>query len=370
MDRESRHTYISRGIALVVTVLVHGLIIFYVLWASVITKDVASPQSIQVTLIDKPPGLSHDWTLPEMKLSRLKHLPLLLSMPHVPVDVLPQPPPPQALASEQTADSSATIVASNGETSSESGTSNSGGGDIAVAHRVQPIYPPASALANEQGYVTVALLIDEHGYVRKVRVVKSSGFSRLDQSVVDALRQWTFTRHADGSPPIPKWTQLAYGFHLASSDALDLSLTLVPYDSAVAEQIRAAAAPKVAGHIPTPYGPDELRRLVSTILAVAPAVGRDYRGSLPPNQSVIKKLGEVQSIRFLGIESRGFNANEVNQVVAPNYHNSPESQWELYKVTQRRGASVWLIDVTREGAIRNAQAMTCAPPQDAVIGCP
>ncbi len=336
-----------------------------------ITKDVANPQSIQVMLIDKPPSLPGDRTLPAMKLSRLKPVPSPMSMPHVRVDVLPEPPPPQAVASEQTADSNAAIVASNGVTSSMNGASNTDdAGDVAVAHRVQPIYPPASARANEQGYVAVALLIDEHGSVRKIEMVKSSGFRRLDQSVVGALRQWTFTRHADGSPPIRKWIQFTYGFHLASSDALDLSLTLVPYDPAVAEQIRAAATPTVAGHIPTPYGPDELRRLISTILAVAPAEGRDSIGPLASIQSVIKKLGEVQSIRFLGIESHGFDTNEVNQVVAPNYHNSPDSQWELYKVNQKGGASVWLIDVTREGAIRSAQAMTCAPAQDAVIGCP
>lgn len=116
-NRDSKRECIARGSTLVAVVVAHGLIIIYALWADLITNDVVNPHSVQVTLIDKPPSLAGDWTLPAMKLSRLKPLPLPTSMPRVRVDVLPEPPPPQAVASEQTADSNAAIVASNGATS-------------------------------------------------------------------------------------------------------------------------------------------------------------------------------------------------------------------------------------------------------------
>jgi periplasmic protein TonB len=373
MDRESKRTYLSRGGALLVVVLVHGLLILYALSIHLI-NSAASQRSIQVTLVDKPSRLPGDAKLSAVQINQLKPVLLPLSVPRVAVDIPAEPPPPQAVASEQTADSNASVIASNGVASmasNGSGTSGTVGGDIAVAHSVQPIYPDASVQANEQGYVVVGLLIDEHGRVRKVQVVESSGFRRLDQSVVDALRRWRFTRHADGLPPIPKWTQFAYGFHLASSDAFDLStvsLILVPYDPAVAEQIRAAAVP-IGAHHPQPNGADALRRLISTIQTAAPAVGRDFRGPLPPVQLVIK-LGAVHSIQFLGIESHGFEVNEGTRTVASNHRDSRESQWELYKVTQEGGVSEWLIDVTRKGVIRNAEAMTCGPTHDAVIACP
>ena len=131
------------------------------------------------------------------------------------VSVPEEPPPPQAVASEETAPSTAAVVASDGEVStpsSGSGDSNTDSGDITVAHRVQPLYADASVRAGEQGYVVAGLLIDEHGLVRKVHVVKSTGFRRLDQSVVDALRLWTFKR-TDAAPSGPTWAQFTYGFH-------------------------------------------------------------------------------------------------------------------------------------------------------------
>jgi hypothetical protein len=55
MDRESKRTYIARGSALTVTVVVHGLIIIYALSSDVITVPSAAPaEAILITLIDKP----------------------------------------------------------------------------------------------------------------------------------------------------------------------------------------------------------------------------------------------------------------------------------------------------------------------------
>lgn len=90
---------------------------------------------------------------------------------------------------------------------------------------------------------------------------------------------------------------------------------------------------------------------------------------MPPIQLVIK-LGVVRSIQFLGIESHGFDVNEINPDGVAKLRNTQQSQWELYAVTQKGGPSEWLIYVTRGGVINNAMAMTCVPAQDAVIGCP
>jgi TonB family protein len=370
MDRASKRLTKTRAAALIATVLIHGLIIYWALSINEITSVIPS-QSIQVLTMDKPLGLRADEKLSALQMNQIK--PVLLPMAIPLVNIPAEPPPPQALASEQTAPSNASIVASNGVASipsSGSGMSNSDGGDITVAHRVQPIYSDASVHAREQGYVVVGLLIDEHGTVRKVQVVQSSGFRRLDQSVVDALRQWTFTR-TDAAPPSRTWTTFRYGFHLASSNAIDFSTTslaLLPYDPALAEQIRAAALPTMAAEAPKPHGAAALRRLITAIQTAAPMVGKDFVGPLPPVQLVIK-LGAVKSIQFLGLESRGLDVNAVNQVTAANSQHSQETRWELYKVTQKGGTSEWLIDVTRSGVISAAQAMTCEPEQNAEIGC-
>src|ERR1700733_281235 len=370
MDRESKRLSKTRAAALLGTVLIHGLIIILALSINVVTNTAIPTQAIQVLSIHKPSRLHGDEKLSALQMNWLKPDPLLLAIPHINI-----PPPPQAVASEETADSNASVVASNGVApmpSSGSGTSNTDSGDINVAHRVQPIYSDASVKAREQGYVVAGMLIDEQGLVRKVQVVKSSGFRRLDQSVVDALRQWTFTRKA-GVPPSRTWTTFAYGFHLATSNALDLSsvtLAILPYDPALDEQIRAAAVPVVAAQTRKHHGAAALRRLIAAIQTAAPTVGRDFQVQAPLRPQMVVKLGAVKSIQFLGLESHGLDVNAVNQITAANSQPSEESQWELYKVTQKGGTSEWLIDVTRGGLIRTAQALTFAPDQGGVIGCP
>jgi TonB family protein len=225
--------------------------------------------------------------------------------------------------------------------------------------------------AREQGYVVVGLLVDEHGTVRKTQVVQSSGFRRLDQSAVDALRQWTFTRLA-GAPATRAWTTFRYGFHLASSNVLDLSsisLALLPYDQALAEQIRVAALPNVATKAQKPHGAAALRRLIAAIQTAAPIVDRDFQGPMPPAQLVVK-LGAVKSIQFLGLETQGLDVNSVDEAAGANSRHSPESQWELYEVIQEGGRSEWLIEVTRRGSISTAQAMTCTSGQVGMTRCP
>jgi protein TonB len=370
MHRESKRITKTRAAALLGIVLVHALIIIWALSIKVSTSATSTP-AIQVLIVDKALSRAAE-KLSALQMSELKPVLLPMAIPHLNIPV--EPPPPQALASEETSESNVSVVASNGAPSLSSNgsgrASNGEGDDITVAHRVQPIYPDASVKAREQGYVVVGLLIDEQGRVRKTRVVQSSGFSRLDQSAVEALRQWTFTR-VDGAPRGPAWTTFRYGFHLAASNGLDLSaitLALLPYDTALAEQIRAAALPIVATKAPKPHGAAALRRLIAATQTAASTVGRDFLGPQAPVQLIIK-LGAVKSIQFLGFESHGLEVDSATQAPAANPQHSQDSQWELYKVTQNGGTSEWLLNVTRSGVITTAQALTCASEQTA-IDCP
>jgi hypothetical protein len=177
---------------------------------------------------------------------------------------------------------------------------------------------------------------------------------------VDAFRQWTFAPAGSSSQPMRAWTKFEWGFHLLDSSPVN-GITLVPFDAAVAEQIRAAAVPMVGVQIPSPRGAGALRRLIATIRARGPWKWRDARGS-SSQMGVLAKLGAVQSIQFLGIESRGLDVNEAKQATDADLRESQRTQWELYKVKQHDGISEWLINVTRNGTIRTAQAMTCAAP--------
>jgi periplasmic protein TonB len=90
--------------------------------------------------------------------------------------------------------------------------------DLKTASRVDPTYPPASRRAGEQGTVRVKVLVDQKGRASQVQVAQSSGFPRLDQAAVDAVRKWRFQAATDGSNAIMAWTQVAVTFKLTDAE--------------------------------------------------------------------------------------------------------------------------------------------------------
>lgn len=86
--------------------------------------------------------------------------------------------------------------------------------DLKTANRVEPVYPSASRRAGEEGTVRLRVLVDENGRPRDVNVVKGSGFARLDEAAMDAVRKWRFVAASDGAKKITAWTQVAVTFRL------------------------------------------------------------------------------------------------------------------------------------------------------------
>ena len=89
--------------------------------------------------------------------------------------------------------------------------------DLKTATRVDPIYPPASRRAGEEGTVRVRVLVDEKGRPKDVQVAQSSGFSGLDEAAVAAVRKWRFVAATNGQGPISAWTQVAVTFKLTNT---------------------------------------------------------------------------------------------------------------------------------------------------------
>ena len=89
--------------------------------------------------------------------------------------------------------------------------------DLKARNRVEPTYPSSSRRAGEEGTVRLKVLVDEKGRPRDVAVATSSGFARLDQAAIDAVRKWRFVAATDGTRPISAWTQVAITFRLTSA---------------------------------------------------------------------------------------------------------------------------------------------------------
>ena len=90
--------------------------------------------------------------------------------------------------------------------------------DLKTANRVDPVYPPASRRAGEQGTVRLKVLVDTNGRASNVAVTQGSGFTRLDQAAVEAVRKWRFEAATDGTKKIQAYTQVAVTFKLTDAE--------------------------------------------------------------------------------------------------------------------------------------------------------
>ena len=69
--------------------------------------------------------------------------------------------------------------------------------DLSMPHSVE--YPALSRRLNEQGIVSLTVEISDTGRILDVTVRRSSGFERLDQAAVAAVRNWTYSPAHNGA---------------------------------------------------------------------------------------------------------------------------------------------------------------------------
>jgi protein TonB len=65
-----------------------------------------------------------------------------------------------------------------------------------------PAYPPLSRRLQETGEVLVLVHVNANGIAEAASVQKSSGYSRLDDAALKAVRQWRFTPARRGDETI------------------------------------------------------------------------------------------------------------------------------------------------------------------------
>ena len=68
-----------------------------------------------------------------------------------------------------------------------------------------PAYPSASRRLREEGIVVLKLLILTDGRVGKVEIKESSGFKRLDETAIRAVKRWKYLPAMRGDTAIEYW---------------------------------------------------------------------------------------------------------------------------------------------------------------------
>lgn len=79
-----------------------------------------------------------------------------------------------------------------------------------------PKYPPSSRRAGEQGRVLLKVLVSEQGTPEEIELDTSSGFERLDQAAMDAVKKWSFIPAKRSNQPTSAYVLVPVKFLLNS----------------------------------------------------------------------------------------------------------------------------------------------------------
>jgi protein TonB len=77
--------------------------------------------------------------------------------------------------------------------------------DAAHLNNPAPRYPAMSRRMGEQGRVLFDVHILPDGSVGEIKLKKSSGYARLDEAALEAVRRWRYVPAKRGDTPIPFW---------------------------------------------------------------------------------------------------------------------------------------------------------------------
>jgi len=77
-----------------------------------------------------------------------------------------------------------------------------------------PAYPPMSRRAGEQGRVLLKVLVSESGVAEKVQLEAGSGYEKLDQAAIEAVKKWSFIPARRSNQPVSAYVLVPVKFTL------------------------------------------------------------------------------------------------------------------------------------------------------------
>ena len=86
--------------------------------------------------------------------------------------------------------------------------------DMAYLNNPPPAYPAVSKRAGEQGRVMLRVRVDASGVVEAIELQATSGFPRLDEAALAAVRRWRFVPAKLGERAVAGWAVVPISFSL------------------------------------------------------------------------------------------------------------------------------------------------------------
>jgi protein TonB len=193
---QAKTSPMRRGGTGLVILALHAIVIYAIAMSLGVVKPPEFAQELTAVIIDAPQTEQVKPIEVKPELAELTpDVPMPETIPEIPVEV-PVEAPPAAETLATTPESAPEVQ------------------NLAVSKRVEPVYPPASRRAGEQGTAMFRVLVDERGRPSEIQTLRSSGYPKLDQAALDAIRKWTFTPAKNGSTPILSWTRVQVKFQL------------------------------------------------------------------------------------------------------------------------------------------------------------
>jgi protein TonB len=197
----SRTGLFRRGPVGALVIGLHLLLIYAIAGSLGIVKLPELAKPMQAVIIDSPPAEKSEpvkVVKPELEQPTVDTPPIEDTIPDIEV---PTDEPAPAAITAQTGPSTPV-----GETA-----------NMKVNRRVDPVYPPGSRRDGEQGVGMFRVLVDEKGHPLDVQVMKSTGFPRLDDAALTAIRKWVFSPAMQNSQPVQSWTRVQVAFKLENA---------------------------------------------------------------------------------------------------------------------------------------------------------
>ena len=199
----SSRSFLERSGPAIAVIALHVLII----WGLVVSMGIVPApkfiQPAQAVFIDDPVSEPEEQIKPVKP--EIDMAPVEEQMPELEIEEVVAPPTEVAMPASDNALAATPMEA--GPAAQELKTTN----------RVEPVYPATSRRLGEEGTTRLRVMVDENGRPRDVKVMTSSGFARLDQAAIEAVKRWKFVAATDGSRSVASWTQVAITFQLKNA---------------------------------------------------------------------------------------------------------------------------------------------------------
>jgi protein TonB len=201
MATETKTGIFQRGPVGILVIVAHVVIIYFVAASLGIVEMPNLAKPMEAVIIDSPPQEQSEPVKvikPDLEQPQIETPPLEDTVPEI--EVPTEEPAPAAITAEQ---SPAPPV---GETA-----------NMQVTNRVDPVYPAQSRRAGEEGTGVFRVLVDPSGRAMDVSVVTSTGFSRLDEAAMTAIKKWKFKPAMNAGQAVQSYTKVQVKFELKNA---------------------------------------------------------------------------------------------------------------------------------------------------------